>query len=120
MSAEDSGEEKRATSDAAEGPGDRRFQRRIESFRCIACGREVTGDGYTNHCPACLTSVHVDVNPGDRAAGCGWPMPAVAARRDGWRAIRILHRCAGCGHEKWNRAAVDDDPEELGRLLASS
>ena len=26
------------------------------------------GNGYTNHCPKCLWSKHVDINPGDRGA----------------------------------------------------
>ncbi|MEK7158524.1 MAG: RNHCP domain-containing protein, partial [Patescibacteria group bacterium] len=45
----------------------RTFQRRVEDFTCESCGAQVTGDGYTNHCPQCLVSKHVDVYPGDRA-----------------------------------------------------
>ena len=47
------------------------FIRKTEDFICEHCGREVRGNGYTNHCPYCLWSKHVDINPGDRAAGCG-------------------------------------------------
>ena len=43
------------------------FTRKVEDFTCEHCGREVHGNGYTNHCPHCLHSKHVDVNPGDRA-----------------------------------------------------
>ena len=96
---------------------ERRFQRRREDFDCLSCGEPVRGDGYTNHCPACLTSRHVDVNPGDRAANCGGEMPPVRVRQDGKKGLMILHRCDACGHEKWNRAARDDDAGELGRLL---
>ncbi|MEE9393579.1 MAG: RNHCP domain-containing protein [Planctomycetota bacterium] len=96
---------------------EKRFRRVIENFFCVHCREEVRGDGYTNHCPACLTSLHVDINPGDRAAECDWPMPAVQVRRDGKRGFVILHRCDGCGHEKWNRAAEQDDRAELSRLL---
>ena len=52
----------------------RSFQRRIENFVCEHCGEKVIGDGYTNHCPKCLWSKHVDVNPGDRMAHCGGMM----------------------------------------------
>ena len=96
---------------------DKRFQRVREDFECVHCGELVSGDGYTNHCPACLWSLHVDVNPGDRAADCGAPMYPVRARRDGKKGTTILHRCEGCGHEKWNRSAAEDDVEEPGGLL---
>ena len=83
----------------------------------MECGAFVTGDGYTNHCPECLTSRHVDVNPGDRAANCGAAMPPVRTKQDGKKGMMILHRCEACGHEKWNRAGKGDDFGELGRLL---
>ncbi|MCB9832763.1 MAG: RNHCP domain-containing protein [Planctomycetes bacterium] len=95
---------------------DRQFQRRIEDFDCLFCGLPVRGDGYTNHCPHCLHSRHVDVNPGDRAADCGGLMVPVALRRDGKKGFMICHRCELCGHEKWNRSAAEDDPEELARI----
>lgn len=99
---------------------ERQFRRVRESFRCLNCGEHVEGDGYTNHCPRCLTSRHVDIKPGDRAANCGGIMDPVAATFTPSGGFRILHRCEICGHEKWNRAAEDDDPDELARLLASS
>lgn len=86
----------------------RHFQRRIEDFTCGHCGLEVQGDGYTNHCPRCLWSKHVDVFPGDRAAQCGGLMPPVALEgKPG--TYRILHRCQICSAEKWNAAAEADD-----------
>lgn len=86
----------------------RKFQRRVEDFTCEHCGAAVSGDGYTNHCPRCLWSKHVDVNPGDRAADCGGLMPPVGAlRKDG--EIVLVHRCQRCGHVRRNRAAPEDD-----------
>jgi len=52
----------------------KKFQRQKEDFVCGECGTTVSGTGYTNHCPQCLWSMHVDVNPGDRAAACGGMM----------------------------------------------
>lgn len=53
-----------------------------ETFTCRECGRPVVpegaGSGHRNHCPNCLTSLHVDVEPGDRASDCGGHMDAVA------------------------------------------
>jgi hypothetical protein len=63
----------------------KKFTRRIEDFLCGNCGATVTGDGYTNHCPACLWSQHVDINPGDRAAACGALMRPSAVEMTGQR-----------------------------------
>ncbi|SMF53758.1 RNHCP domain-containing protein [Tistlia consotensis] len=86
----------------------KRFQRRVEDFVCEHCGRAVTGDGFTNHCPACLWSKHVDLDPGDRAAGCGGAMRPVAVESRA-RGYLITHRCERCGLEKRNRASPADD-----------
>ena len=48
----------------------KQFVRRREDFVCEHCGTKVVGDGYTNHCPKCLWSKHVDIMPGDRAEDC--------------------------------------------------
>jgi hypothetical protein len=90
----------------------RRFQRRVEDFVCKNCGEAVVGGGYTNHCPICLYSLHVDVNPGDRLAECGGLMAPVAVSAKGDE-YRILHRCAVCGAEKWNQAAPEDNFQQL-------
>ena len=97
----------------------RLFQRRNEDFICARCGREVRGTGYTNHCPVCLTSRHVDVRPGDRAADCGGLMYAVEAKQDGKKGYMILFRCEACGHEGWNRSSPDDDVDEIIGLMMS-
>ena len=41
------------------------FTRNIEDFTCEHCGATVKGNGYTNHCPMCLWSKHVDVDQGE-------------------------------------------------------
>jgi len=48
----------------------KKFKRTKENFTCENCGFLVEGDGYTNHCPRCLWSKHVDINPGDRCSNC--------------------------------------------------
>lgn len=95
----------------------RKFQRRIEDFTCEHCGTQVTGDGYTNHCPVCLWSKHVDVNPGDRAADCGGQMEPVGAEQKGGEII-IVHRCIRCSYIKRNRTAPGDNFDLLVELLA--
>ena len=90
----------------------KRFSRRAEDFSCARCGAEVTGDGYTDHCPRCLWSRHVDRTPGDRRADCGGMMRPVGVEsgRKGWV---IRYRCERCGYEHRNRAAPDDDYEAV-------
>ncbi len=84
------------------------FTRTIENFTCEHCGEMVQGNGYTNHCPKCLWSKHVDVDPGDRAATCGGLMPPVSLERAGdeWS---LTHRCEKCGHEKRNKTSKEDN-----------
>jgi hypothetical protein len=89
------------------------------TFRCANCGETVAlggaGTEHRNHCPWCLCSIHLDVEPGDRAAECGAVMEPVAVwvRRNGEWAV--IHRCRSCGALSSNRIAADDNP----RLLLS-
>jgi hypothetical protein len=88
------------------------FIRKIEDFTCGKCGAMVTGNGYTNHCPKCLWSRHVDKHPGDRAAACQGLMEPIRVSEEGGRR-RILHRCLVCRYEKINDAAKGDDFEMM-------
>ena len=88
-----------------------------DAFTCKVCGRlctpENAGSQHRNHCPNCLSSLHVDVEPGDRASDCGGIMEPVAVwvRRDGEWAV--IHRCRRCGALHSNRTAADDNPMKL-------
>ena len=93
----------------------KKFKRKIEDFICGHCDAAIKGNGYTNHCPNCLWSKHVDINPGDRAALCGGMMRPVAVEKDGDEYI-ILHKCEMCGHEKRNKAGPEDSIEELSKI----
>lgn len=86
----------------------KQFSRQIEDFVCEHCGTNVVGDGYTNHCPSCLWSKHVDVNPGDRAATCGAMMEPISVEGKGGEYI-IQHRCQACAHTRPNRTRPEDD-----------
>jgi hypothetical protein len=88
-----------------------------ESFKCKVCDMLVVpmgaGSEHRNHCPNCLHSLHVDDEPGDRAADCGGHMEPIAVwvRKDGEWAL--IHRCKQCGAIKQNRIAADDNPLKL-------
>jgi DNA-directed RNA polymerase subunit RPC12/RpoP len=94
-----------------------------QGFRCTVCGRDVpplANGSYRNHCPFCLHSVHVDLNPGDRASDCGGVLEPVAAEHGGKKGWTIVHRCRRCGAVRRNRAALDDpaQPDDFERLVA--
>ncbi len=94
-----------------------KFQRTREDFICAHCGEAVRGDGYTNHCPACLYSQHVDINPGDRAETCrGLMQPVGVEHKKGQ--YRLLHRCLTCGAERWNKAAPADSFDLILQIAA--
>ncbi len=76
-----------------------------------------SGGRHRNHCPVCLHSLHVDgTTPGDRASDCHSLMAAVGlfARPSGEQVI--VHRCLGCGFERYNRVAADDNPLAVMQL----
>lgn len=94
---------------------------RSEEFRCRHCkifvGTVPSGGRYRNHCPFCLYSRHVDGRrPGDRASFCGASMAPIGAfvRPNGEHVL--VHRCLGCGCERYNRIAGDDDFDVVLRL----
>jgi len=97
----------------------RRFERKKEDFVCGNCDNAVHGNGYTNHCPACLWSRHVDVNPGDRAAKCGGLMEPMGAKLKNGEWV-IAHRCVACGFERHNKAVPGDDFEVILHVSATT
>ncbi|MEK7536046.1 MAG: RNHCP domain-containing protein [Patescibacteria group bacterium] len=84
------------------------FKRVIEDFACEYCGAEVEGDGYTNHCPRCLWSLHLDNEPGDRANNCNGLMEPVSYLYSS-SGSSIMHKCVKCGTIKKNKAADNDN-----------
>lgn len=91
-------------------------------FVCRVCGERVTFSGagtkHRNHCPRCLSSVHLDSVPGDRSADCGGIMDPIGiwVRDSGEWAV--IHRCRKCGALSSNRIAADDDVFKLLSLAA--
>ncbi len=77
----------------------KKFQRTKEDFYCENCEKKVKGNGFTNHCPKCLFSKHVDVNPGDRENPCGGMMQPVNVflKKGKWN---LEHVCEKCGEKK--------------------
>ena len=99
----------------------KRFSKNDNGFVCANCNREVLPLGYTsrNHCPFCLCSLHVDVNPGDRANECRGILRPAGAEPDSKRGYVIIHRCEKCGTVVRNKAAHEAkvQPDDLDLII---
>ena len=93
----------------------KKFQKRVEDFTCQVCGTKVKGSGYTDHCPNCLWSKHVDINPGDRRADCQGLMKPIGAIKEkgNWK---IIYQCQKCGYQHKNKAAEQDNRQKIINL----
>lgn len=94
-------------------------------FRCAHCTADVpplANGSYRNHCPYCLYSLHVDVNPGDRASDCGGLLEPVGVEHNAKKGWIIVHRCQACGSLRRNKAALDDPdvPDNYDTIIGLS
>jgi hypothetical protein len=92
-----------------------------EEFKCGHCrafiGPTVSGGKHRNHCPLCLWSRHVDKGrPGDRASDCRAMMQPIGMMYRANGEQMIVHRCLGCGSDRRNRVAADDNTIACLRL----
>jgi hypothetical protein len=92
------------------------FKRTVEDFVCEHCHNFVTGSGYTNHCPKCLWSKHVDVDPGDRAASCGGMMEPIRVEGSTPK-YRLIQKCQKCGIVRHITVSDRDEPAALLALV---
>jgi DNA-directed RNA polymerase subunit RPC12/RpoP len=89
---------------------DKKFKQNDNGFTCENCGKIVKPLGYTSrdHCPYCLYSKHVDINPGDRKNSCLGLMEPVDVEKFK-DTYKIIYRCKKCGEFHKNVLASDDD-----------
>lgn len=96
-----------------------------QDFVCVVCKNLVTRlqfGSYRNHCPFCLSSLHVDRDlPGDRKSACHGVMKAFGMRfhtKKGWQ---IVHRCTKCGVEKLNKIVEGNlQPDDWSKIVELS
>lgn len=93
-----------------------KFQKTIENFVCENCGQKVEGAGYTNHCPRCLWSMHVDITPGDREEVCKGLMKPIRAEKRG-KDLVLTHKCVKCGFERKNKVSEEDNFNKILKLM---
>lgn len=93
----------------------KKFTKKVENFTCANCKFKVKGNGFTNHCPKCLYSKHVDVNPGDRAEKCGGLMQPIflEMQKHGYK---LTHECLKCGEKRNCKVSPEDDIQALAKL----
>ncbi|MBQ3415168.1 MAG: RNHCP domain-containing protein [Clostridia bacterium] len=89
-----------------------------EEFICENCGKKVPKLGYScrNHCPYCLHSKHIDINPGDREETCHGVLEPVGLDIDSKKGYVIIFKCKKCGAIRKNKAAKDDDMDAIIKL----
>ena len=91
----------------------KKFQMKDEEFTCIVCGKKVPKANYTarDHCPNCLSSLHVDIMPVDRMNPCKGVLKPVGIEkfRDTYK---IIYRCEKC-HELHKNIMANDDNMDL-------
>jgi predicted RNA-binding Zn-ribbon protein involved in translation (DUF1610 family) len=91
------------------------FIKKTENFTCGHCKKKVKGNGYTNHCPNCLWSKHVDKSPGDRAEKCLGMMKPVNLELKKGEYI-LTHECEKCGEKRRCKTSKFDNLEALTKL----
>ena len=91
-----------------------------EEFICENCGYNVKKLGYScrNHCPKCLYSKHVDINPGDREESCHGLLVPIGLEISSKKGYIIIFKCKKCGAIRKNKVAEDDNMDLIISLSA--
>lgn len=81
-----------------------------EEFICENCGKKVSKLNYSarDHCPYCLCSKHVDINPGDRSNECKGLLKPIDIEKFK-NTYKIIYECNKCGKKHKNIMANDDN-----------
>lgn len=88
----------------------KKFNMIDEEFICENCGKRVNKLNYTarDHCPFCLYSKHVDINPGDRSNKCHGLLKPIEIEKFK-NTYKIIYECTKCHKNHKNIMANDDD-----------
>lgn len=89
----------------------KKFKMIDQEFICEVCGNLTKPLGYTarDHCPNCLSSKHVDNNPGDRDNDCKGILKPIGLEKNKKGLYQIVYKCEKCGMIKKNIKANDDN-----------
>ena len=88
----------------------KKFNMIDEEFICENCKEKVEKLNYSarDHCPNCLYSKHVDINPGDRMNECKGMLKPIEIEKFK-DTYKIIYRCEKCGLLHKNVMASDDN-----------
>ena len=88
-----------------------------ESFICENCKKVVEKLNYTarDHCPYCLYSKNVDINPGDRANECKGLLQPIDIEKFK-NTYKIVYKCKKCNETHKNIMAIDDNMDLIIQL----
>lgn len=89
----------------------KKFKMIDEEFICEVCGKNVSKLDYTarDHCPYCLCSKHLDINPGDRMANCNGVLKPIDIEKGKKDTYKIIYKCDKCNELHKNIMAKDDN-----------
>ncbi len=92
-----------------------------ENFTCEYCGKKVNKLNYSarDHCPFCLYSKHVDINPGDRKNICMGMLKPIGIEKFK-NSFKIIYQCEICGQKHKNIMANDDNMNLIIELSKNS
>lgn len=88
-----------------------------EEFICENCNKKVNKLDYSarDHCPYCLYSKHVDINPGDRSNKCHGLLEPIGIEKYK-NTYKIIYKCQKCHQHHKNIIANDDDYNKIIKL----
>lgn len=92
-----------------------------ENFICEHCGKEVikSNKSVRDHCPYCLYSKHVDINPGDRLNKCHGLLKPIGIEKFK-KTYKIIYKCELCNELHKNIIANDDNYDLIIELSANN
>ena len=95
----------------------KKFTMKDESFICENCHKNVEKLNYTarDHCPYCLYSKHVDINPGDRENTCQGLLQPISIEKFK-STYKIIYKCQKCNQLHKNIIANDDNYDKIIEL----
>ena len=93
------------------------FTKLDEEFICENCNNKVNKLNYSSrdHCPFCLYSKHVDINPGDRLNTCLGLLKPVGIEKFK-NTYKVIYKCSKCGMSHNNIIANDDNMDLIIEL----
>ena len=99
----------------------KKFYMLDEEFKCENCNKLVPKLNYTarDHCPYCLYSKHLDINPGDRKNACHGLLKPIGIEKYK-NTYKIIYKCNKCNKTHKNIISIDDDFDKIIELSTNN